>query len=215
MSFDLRELSASKASNASCCRVYLQIIPALDSSPNGRKNMFRLVACIMGMYLVSCHAAFWMWPLQILAHWNQGLLTNFMRKLYLFNDNTIQVKRHIRQHPAVHRHCRKHGFDWLYEQICWCLGKIIAGDLRLVVSLLYKMTGTWPWTQHVQPCHFNHKAMAGSQMVYGVLEFLMCLISTRLKTVSDVRLPWNRELDSTFKTQLWWNSIDSVTVVIG
>jgi len=35
-----------------------------------------------------------------------------------------------------------------------CVGKIIARDLRLVASRLYKKGVTRPWTRHVQPCHY-------------------------------------------------------------
>jgi len=37
---------------------------------------------------------------------------------------------------------------------CRCIGTIIARDLRLVASRLYKTGVTRPWTRHVQPCHY-------------------------------------------------------------
>jgi hypothetical protein len=37
---------------------------------------------------------------------------------------------------------------------CRCIGKIIARDLRLVASRLYKTGVTRSWTRHVQPCRY-------------------------------------------------------------
>jgi len=37
---------------------------------------------------------------------------------------------------------------------CRCIGKIIARDLRLVASRLYKTGVTRPWTRHVQRCRY-------------------------------------------------------------
>jgi len=36
-----------------------------------------------------------------------------------------------------------------------CIGNIMARDLRLVASRLYKMGVTRPWTCHLQPCRFK------------------------------------------------------------
>jgi len=48
------------------------------------------------------------------------------------------------------------------EYICRRVGKIIAGDLRLVASRLYRMAVTLPWTHHVQPCRYTVSCLTTS-----------------------------------------------------